>query len=228
MKARSSSSAPEPTNSSPCPGPEYAHVGLTGPDGALYCEGVTGNTAGIIEGDWPVREMRHFGVEVHDSVPVLAVVEPDRDGDGYGDESQDLCPQGALYQGACPLVSLAAVAWAKRGSIFVDVTPSAEAKVYGWGQVGWQVEAKSGKSHRRTVGLGPTKYRWVGGGVAEALKLPLPKAVLRRLNQTPPRESLRAKIFVHSMDLAGRPSTEKLAVVLRGRDRARLRPCPAV
>ena len=76
-----------------------------------------------------------------------------------------------------------------------------------------------GQSHRhRTIGLGPTKYRWVAGGVATRIKIPLPKTVIRRLNRTPPRETLRAKVFVHSMDLAGRPSTVKLAVVLRGRN----------
>ena len=201
------------------PAPEYAHVGLTGPDGALYCDGVTGNTAGIVEGDWPVGETRHFGVEVHDSVPVTATVEPDRDNDGYGDETQDGCPQSALYQSGCPLVHLEAVAHAKPGAIIVDVTPTAEAKIYAWGQTGWGIEANGGQSHRhRTIGLGPTKYRWVSGGVATRIRIPLPKAVIRRLSRPPPLEPLRTKVFVHSMDLAGRPSTVKLAVVLRGRN----------
>lgn len=31
-----------------------------------------------------------------------ADVEPDADGDGYGDETQDLCPTDAMTQGACP------------------------------------------------------------------------------------------------------------------------------
>jgi hypothetical protein len=53
--------------------------------------------------------------------------------------------------------------------------------------------------------------------VATTVKLELPKGVIGRLNRTPPRETLRARVFVHSMDLAGRPSTVKLAVVLRGR-----------
>jgi hypothetical protein len=202
------------------PAPEYAHVGLTGPDGALYCEGVSMDTAGIVDGAWPVGETRHFGVEADDSVPVVAVVEPDRDGDGYGDETQDGCPQGAAYQSACPLVHLGAVARAKPGAIFVDVTPSAEAKIYAWGKVGWRTSTRSGKSHPQTVELGPTKYKWVAGGVAERIKLPLPKGVIRRLNRIPARETLRAKVFVHSIDLAGRPSTENLGVALRGRGRS--------
>ncbi len=201
------------------PAPEYAHVGLTGPDGALFCDHVTGNTAGLVEGNWPIGVTRHFHVEVHVSVPVVAIVEPDRDNDGYGDETQDGCPQSALYQGGCPLVDLDAVARAKPGAILVDVTPTAEAKIYAWGQTGWGIKPNGGQSHRRrTIGLGPTKYRWVAGGVATTIKIPLPKTVIRRLNRTPPRETLRAKVFVHSMDLAGRPSTVKLAVDLRGRN----------
>jgi hypothetical protein len=201
------------------PAPEYAHVGLTGPDGALYCDGVGMNTAGIVEGEWPVGETRHFAVEVDGSVPVIATIEPDRDSDGYGDETQDGCPQSAAYQSGCPLVELHLVARTKPGAIFVDVTPTAEAKIYSWGQIAWGVRSKGNPSrHRRTVALGPTKYRWVPGGAVSTLKLPLPKAVIGRLNRTPPRETLRGKVFVHSMDLAGRPSTEKVAVVLRGRN----------
>ncbi len=201
------------------PAPDYAHVGLTGPDGALFCDHADLNTAGLVEGAWPIGETRHFHVEVNVSVPVVAIVEPDRDQDGYGDETQDGCPQSALYQSGCPLVRLDAMARAKPGAIFVDVTPTAEAKVYAWGQVSWGIKPDGDQSHRRrTIGLGPTKYRWLAGGVATRIKLPLPKAVIRRLNRTPPRETLRAKVFVHSMDLAGRPSTAKLAVVLRGRN----------
>ncbi|HEY7256777.1 MAG TPA: hypothetical protein VH476_08845, partial [Solirubrobacterales bacterium] len=198
------------------PAPDYAHVGLTGPAGALYCDGVAMETAGIVEGEWPIGETRHFGVEVNDSVPVLAVVEPDRDSDGYGDETQDGCPQSAQYQGGCPLVELRAVARARSGAIVIDVTPTAEAKVYAWGQISWGTTSK-GNHRRRTVRLGPTKYTWVGGGEAQRIKLPLPRASIRQLNRTPPREKLRARVFVHSIDLAGRPSTRKLLVELRGR-----------
>lgn len=202
------------------PAPHYAHVGLTGPDGALFCAHTDSSTAGLVEGLWPIGETRHFHVEVNVSVPVVATVEPDGDFDGYGDETQDGCPQSALYQSGCPLVHLDAVAHVQPGAILVDVTATAEAKVFAWGHVGLGgIKPKGGQRQRRlTIGLGPTKYRWVAGGVATRIRLRLPKAVIHRLNRKPPRESLRAKVFVHSMDLAGRPSTEKLAVVLRGRN----------
>ena len=36
-------------------------------------------------------------------IPLEATIEHDRDGDGYGDETQDLCPTNAAAQGPCPL-----------------------------------------------------------------------------------------------------------------------------
>jgi hypothetical protein len=36
-------------------------------------------------------------------ISVAAQIEHDADGDGYGDETQDLCPSDASTQGACPL-----------------------------------------------------------------------------------------------------------------------------
>jgi hypothetical protein len=123
-----------------------------------------------------------------------------------------------MYQTGCPLVHLDAVARARRGAIFVDVTPTAEAKVSAWGEVGSGPKPKAGNGPRRgPIHLRATKYRWIAGGAATRIKLPLPKAAIRRLNRTPRRETLRAKVFVHSIDLAGRPSTETLAVALRGR-----------
>ena len=38
----------------------------------------------------------------HTSSPISAQLEPDRDGDGFGDETQDLCPTNSQTQGACP------------------------------------------------------------------------------------------------------------------------------
>lgn len=37
-------------------------------------------------------------------IPVSAMLEPDADGDGFGDETQDRCPQSAAVQATCPVV----------------------------------------------------------------------------------------------------------------------------
>ncbi len=43
-----------------------------------------------------------FGVTICCRLNVSATVEPDADGDGFGDETQDSCPSDASTQGACP------------------------------------------------------------------------------------------------------------------------------
>ncbi len=40
-----------------------------------------------------------FGPAAGIQVAVSAIIEPDADGDGFGDETQDRCPQSASYQG---------------------------------------------------------------------------------------------------------------------------------
>ena len=201
------------------PAPEYAHVGLTGPDGALYCDDVAMDTAGIVEGAWPVGETRHFGVEVNDSVPVVAVVEPDRDNDGYGDETQDGCPQSAALPGRLPARAprLALRGRSRARSSSTSRRRRRRKSMPGARSAGDQ--PKGGQSHRVGPSASARPNTGGSGGVATRIKLPLPKAVIRRLNRTPPRESLRAKVFVHSMDLAGRPSTEKTCGRPQGAER---------
>ena len=52
-------------------------------------------TAPFVEGPAPIR------------VPAFAAIEPDADNDGFGDETQDKCPQSAaLHTSPCPVVVL--------------------------------------------------------------------------------------------------------------------------
>jgi hypothetical protein len=93
--------------------------------GDLIGESATGGTCGVNSsntadsvvaalGDVPVGTMATFGPPFHGIIPVAANVEPDADGDGFGDETQDLCPTDASTHGPCP-------------SVAVPVTPPAAA-----------------------------------------------------------------------------------------------------
>jgi len=75
----------------------------------------------------PSNQMYQFGMDVPVGstasatgpfadyrVNVSATVEPDADGDGFGDESQDQCPTDATTQGACPDKSAPATRITKR------------------------------------------------------------------------------------------------------------------
>src|SRR5262249_21180657 len=75
---------------------------------------------------------------------VEATVEPDADGDGYGDETQDQCPTDASTQGACPpapkkdtLAPTQKLAFAKKQrlrslAIVDNINESAAVKLIGW------------------------------------------------------------------------------------------------
>lgn len=208
------------------PAPEYAHIGLHGPVETLFCDKEEGNTAGIVEGAFAVGETRHFKVGVDVGTPVTAIVEPDRDRDGYGDETQDSCPQSAAVQGDCPVVTLSARAVAKRRVIVVRVNTNADASIRVLGQVGWNFRPKrerpvnpSKRTKRLIVALRGGR-KDVAAGATARFNVRLPKLVLRRLGRISPSESLKAKITVQATDLAGRITNRRLRVKLKGREKS--------
>lgn len=202
---------------------EYDHIGLHGPEQTLICQ-QNMNTAGRVSDPFSIGETRHFEVLVHVGVPVIARVERDADGDGYGDETQDRCPTSAVYQGDCPAVTLTANGKARKRSILVRVSASAEASVAVLGQVGWNFQPKrkpkpgKGKTTRLIIALsGGTKT--VLPGATTRFSVPLPKTVLRRLGRLEPSESLKAKITVLATHPAGATASRRLTVKLRGQNR---------
>ena len=75
--------------------------------------------------------------------PAVSVrVEPDIDGDDYGDETQDRCPKSYEHHGSCPHVTIAFWAAAKRRSIWAHVMATSAATVQVYGQVGWGIRPR--------------------------------------------------------------------------------------
>ena len=72
-------------------------------------------------------------------MPIVGVVEPDIDGDGFGDETQDACPRSESTIDPCPLVRTSFTTKVKKKSIEVSVTVSSVATVQVFGQVSWPV-----------------------------------------------------------------------------------------
>jgi hypothetical protein len=72
-------------------------------NGCIYAGAGSGNTWSLADSVMPVGQ-----TETHTAIPdgrlnVSAVLEPDADHDGFGDETQDQCPTDASIQGACPV-----------------------------------------------------------------------------------------------------------------------------
>ncbi len=161
-------------------------------------------------------------------LPLVATIEPDADGDGYGDETQDRCPVSASTQVDCPPVRVTTGRPSvSRRAIVVQFRVSSRATARVFGQVSWKVRQPPGRrtAHARkgdrglTVGLSAGPPRAVEPGAATRFRLALPKSVLRRLGRISPRQALHARITIQTTDLAGRVGERKLTVRLAGRAR---------
>jgi hypothetical protein len=81
-------------------GPEAFTWGCAVPSsGGNADRDIWGNLASPVIGGPPV--VASNGQFLSQRVPVEAVLEPDADGDGFGDETQDQCPKEASTQGPC-------------------------------------------------------------------------------------------------------------------------------
>jgi hypothetical protein len=193
-------------------------LGLYGPEGTFACHTQESVSAWVYEGNMSVGgSMLLTGLNGF-RTPITVVVETDRDGDGYGDESQDGCPAGAAYQSACPMVSFSVKGRALENSIAVWVNASAEASIRVTGQVGWVPKARGhnqpkSKGRRLIIALAGRTHQ-VKGGQPARFTVPLPQSVQRRLSRIPSNRSLIAKLQVEATDLAGRESYKRLRVNL--------------
>lgn len=100
-------------------------IGLhIGTQNACLAVGTGSETTGRVTGDplvgQTVAPSQAFVVPT--KVPVSAMLESDRDGDGYGDETQDQCPTVASTQGPCPLPTVLGQTFAPAPGNAIDTT----------------------------------------------------------------------------------------------------------
>ncbi len=203
-----------------------------GEESPVFCATTdTGDRAWSFRGSVGVGSIHTYAAGVETRVPLVAVIEPDGDGDGYGDESQDKCPQSAAYQGPCPTITLEAFPVALKRSVLVLVSASETTQVQVFGQVSWKPRHRGGalasktrktnnhKSAGITVGLlGDTQI--VKPGEVARFNIKLPKTVKRQLRQVPSSKSLKGTITARTVDLASRVTDRVINIHLRGQEAA--------
>ena len=155
---------------------------------------------------------------------VVARLEPDQDGDGFGDESQDGCPSSALSQAGCPIGGLGGrdtkkpgvkvrakgtQSLLKKSSLSVVLRPTEAVKVTGGGSISVPGASKrlsfkrvkrslrANKSTRVRLKLSPKKLR----------------AVRRALRGG---RRLKAKIRLTLTDAAGNRTRVRRTIKVRG------------
>ena len=199
------------------PVPANTWVGLGGPNGALFCQNAPLHILGFVEDPFEISENREYELIPNSGVPVVVAVEEDRDGDGYGDKTQDLCPALASLQTPCP-ISLTTSAKVTKAAILLTVGTGPPARTYVSGQVAWGFKPKAGgKRKRLIVGLDGGSQD-VGYEASAVFTVPLPKAVKRRLAKLPSKKSLKARLNVEGIDVVGSaPTRTSVTVKLPGR-----------
>jgi hypothetical protein len=199
-------------------------------DSPAYC--LTGNNddvAWFLNGSAGTGSTHLFAATAEVRVPLVAVIEPDRDGDGYGDETQDGCPQSAAYQGPCPTIALDTFPIVLKRSVLVLVSAGEASWVQVFGQVGWKPRHKGGALASKTpdkpgdhlsigviVGLSGGTTLVKPGGVTP-YNVKLPKSVTRHLSDISPKQVVKGTITARTTDLAGRVSEHTVTIRLHGR-----------
>jgi hypothetical protein len=195
--------------------------GVFGPPGSatIYCTtGTPGDKMGAAPGDLTVGSSAVFApVGAEAQVPVSATVEPDADGDGFGDETQDKCPQSKSIQVECPALVLDSVLTAGKTSISVNVSASAETPVTvsGTVSVAKPPKKKAQKSATKKIKLTSTTQT-VSAGKIGKFKLNYPAALLSALKSLPSGKSAKATITVEGANVAGVKTTVSSTAKIKG------------
>jgi hypothetical protein len=155
--------------------------------------------------------------ETEARLPVSAVIEPDADGDGFGDETQDKCPTNASTQGPCPPalapatpITLSATSAARKGLVSLTVTATAQASV----SVGGSVKLGKGKTAKLSGGT-----QIVAPGALAKFTVLFPAKLKARLKQLTTKQSLSLKLAVS----APGATTKNLTVRAKGSKAAKPR-----
>jgi hypothetical protein len=196
------------------------HLGLLGTSdtfgggeevGNLFCNlpGGGNNRIGAFlgSGGGPGATVPFVEITAEARVPVSASLEPDADNDGYGDETQDKCPQSAAAQTACPVIALSTSSVATKGLVKILVTASSQASVTVAGT------AKLGKGKSATL-KGGTQI--VAPATIAKFTLPFSKKLKSKLKQLSSKQSLTLKVTATAPNIVGLPTTTNLKVKLKG------------
>ncbi len=184
----------------------FSYLGTDYPGFIFICAS-PGSKFGFNPGDVSPGSTAEFAESGEAIVPLAAIIEPDADNDGYGDETQDGCPQSAAVQVPCPPVNLSATKQVNKGSVVIVATTDSAAAVTVKGVV------KLGKGRKAKLN-GGTKS--LTPGVLGKFTLKFTKKVKAKLAELSPKQSLTLKATVTGTNVAGQVTKKTLKVKLKG------------
>lgn len=185
-------------------------LGLSAPAESplFFCEAPgSENLLGLFASVGPGASTKFEPIEAEARVPASAVIEPDVDNDGYGDETQDKCPQSAAAQVACPMVTLSIRSVVKKGLVTLFALASTQASV----KVEGTVKPGKGKAVKLSGGT-----QVVVPGMLAKFTLLFPKKLRTALKELPRKRSLTLSVKATTPNVVGPPTTKTLKLHLRG------------
>jgi hypothetical protein len=172
--------------------------------------GFSGNGGGVGSGNPYIELPEEF------RIPVAAVLEPDADNDGFGDETQDKCPQNAAVQVPCPVAVIDSFALAKKGKAVVLVATNSATSVTVSGSAKLP-KAKKGKKARSSAQAKLAKVtKVVDPGKLVRFTLNFPKSLKSAVAGLPKGKSVTLNLTATAPNLAGPASTDKAKLKLKG------------
>lgn len=158
--------------------------------------------------DVPIgQELDTNSTSLGSRLALFATIEPDVDGDGFGDESQDLCTQRADMQSACPTVAITSVKrTAGKKSLKLTVATNTAASLTA--SVSARVPASGGRK-ARTI-----KFKAKIGGPSFTFKYP--SKLRRALRALPKRKKVKLTVQISASGLINQ-DIKTYTVKLRGR-----------
>lgn len=144
---------------------------------------------------------------------VWATLEPDVDLDGFGDETQDLCPQGAAFQTACPIPVLSVFRVKSANSFRALVTTATETTVLAKGTV--KLPATKGKK-ARTIKFKSKKFKTKPGKLT-TVNLKWPRSLTNALSSLSAGSTLKVSVTLTADGLITDKS-KTFTTRLKGRD----------
>lgn len=174
----------------------------------LACASSSEFTLGAAVGSTAIGSISAFSPYMEGRLPVSATLEPDADGDGFGDETQDRCPQSPAAQGPCPPVAVEASSVIRRkGSVVVLVSTDAAAPVTVAGT------AALGKGKRAKLS---SNAQTVVPGKVGRFTLNFPQKLKKKLAGLKKSRSVQLKVTASATDLIGRVTSDSATVKLKG------------
>lgn len=152
------------------------------------------------------------GADSNSRIAMFAVIEPDADGDGFGDETQDLCPLKAAFQVACPTLKLSKYVIPGTSSFGLLATSNVAAPVTLSGSA--RVPAHDGKRAAKIRFKSVTKT--VTPGIITKFKLRNPSKLKSALRRLPRSAKVKLTLKLTGTAIAN-TDTQTIRATFRGR-----------